>query len=61
MKSDLEIAQAAKLKPIVELAGELGLRDEEVEPYGRYKAKVNLGVLERLRDRPNGKYIDVTG
>lgn len=60
MLSDLEIAQRARLLPISELARELGLTDDEVEPYGRYKAKVGLAVLERLRDRPNGKYIDVT-
>ncbi|MBI2460905.1 MAG: formate--tetrahydrofolate ligase [Candidatus Rokubacteria bacterium] len=60
MLSDLEIAQRASMRPIVEIAGALGLAEEEVEPYGRYKAKVALSVLERLRDRPNGKYIDVT-
>ncbi|HIC95896.1 TPA: formate--tetrahydrofolate ligase, partial [Candidatus Bipolaricaulota bacterium] len=58
--SDLEIAQAAKLKPIVELAREVGILEEELEPYGRYKAKVHLEIRERLKDRPNGKYIDVT-
>ena len=58
--SDLDIAQAAKMKPIAEIAAELGLLEDEVEPYGKYKAKVTLDVLERLKDRPNGKYIDVT-
>jgi len=58
--SDLEIAQAATLKPILELAQEIGLQAEEIVPYGWNKAKVRLSVLERLRDRPNGKYIDVT-
>jgi len=58
--SDLEIAQAAKMKPIMEIAEGLGLLEDEVEPYGKYKAKVNLSVLERLKDRPNGKLIDVT-
>lgn len=58
--SDLEIAQAAKLKPILELAREVGISEEELEPYGRYKAKVHLEIRERLKDRPNGKYIDVT-
>ncbi|MEE9201535.1 MAG: formate--tetrahydrofolate ligase [Candidatus Brocadiales bacterium] len=58
--SDIEIAQAAKLKPIQEIAGELGIQDDELELYGKYKAKINLSVLERLKKRPNGKYIDVT-
>jgi formyltetrahydrofolate synthetase len=58
--SDLEIAQAAKLKPILELAREVGILEEELEPYGWYKAKVHLEIRERLKDRPNGKYIDVT-
>jgi formate--tetrahydrofolate ligase len=60
MPSSLEIAQSATLRPIAELAAEIGLEDEEVELYGRYKAKVALSVLDRLRDRPNGKLIGVT-
>ena len=60
MLSDLEIAQAAKMKPITEIAANLGLLEDELEPYGKYKAKVSLDVLQRLKDRPNGKYIDVT-
>jgi formate--tetrahydrofolate ligase len=60
MPSSLEIAQAATLRPIAEIAAELGLEDDEVELYGRYKAKVSLGVLDRLADRPDGKLIDVT-
>ena len=60
MLSDLEIAQAAKMKPIVEIADSLGIEDEELELYGKYKAKVSLDVLERLKDKPDGKYIDVT-
>ncbi len=58
--ADIEIAQQAHLKPITELAEELGLQPNEIELYGPYKAKVKLEVLERLRDVPNGKYIDVT-
>ena len=58
--SDLEIAQAAKLKPIAEIASGMGLLDDELELYGKYKAKVSLSVLERLKDKPDGKYIDVT-
>ncbi|HZQ66218.1 MAG TPA: formate--tetrahydrofolate ligase [Gaiellaceae bacterium] len=60
MPSSLEIAQQATLRPIQEIAAGIGLLDDEVEPYGRYKAKVDLSVLERLRDRPNGKLIGVT-
>lgn len=58
--SDIEIAQEATLKPIMQIAEELGLLPEEIEFYGKYKAKVHLAVRERLADRPNGKYIDVT-
>lgn len=58
--SDIEIAQEAKLKPVTQIADELGLLDEELELYGNYKAKVRLEVLDRLKDVPNGKYIDVT-
>ncbi len=58
--SDIEIAQEAKLKPILQIAEEVGLLPEELELYGNYKAKVRLEVLERLKDVPDGKYIDVT-
>jgi formyltetrahydrofolate synthetase len=58
--SDLEIAQEATLKPISQIAEEIGLLPEELLLYGPYKAKVKLSVLERLADRPNGKYVDVT-
>jgi len=58
--SDLEIAQSAKLKPIGEIAKAIGINDEELLPYGKTKAKVSLGILERLKDEPDGKYIDVT-
>ncbi|MFQ5434658.1 MAG: formate--tetrahydrofolate ligase, partial [Anaerolineae bacterium] len=58
--SDIEIAQEATLKPIALIAKELGLQPEELELYGEHKAKVRLSVRDRLADRPNGKYIDVT-
>jgi methylenetetrahydrofolate dehydrogenase (NADP+)/methenyltetrahydrofolate cyclohydrolase/formyltetrahydrofolate synthetase len=58
--SDLEIAQAAKLKPILEIAELLGLTEDDLDLYGKYKAKIHLDVLEKFKDRPNGKYIDVT-
>ena len=58
--SDIDIAQAAKLRPIQEIAEEAGLKAGELELYGRYKAKVHLEVLGRLEKRKPGKYIDVT-
>ena len=58
--SDLEIAQAAKPKAITQVAEELGILEDELEPHGKWKAKVNLKILDRLADRPSGKYIDVT-
>ena len=60
MPSSLEIAQAATLRPILDVAADAGLLPEEVEPYGRYKAKVDLTVIERLADRPDAKLINVT-
>lgn len=61
MKSSLEIAQDHDLRPIETIASELGLRAHEVEPYGRYKAKINLDALERLGSAPDGKVVCVTG
>jgi len=58
--SDLEIAQAATPKPIEQIATNLGLLKEELEPHGTWKAKIKLTVLDRLAERPSGKYIDVT-
>lgn len=58
--SDIDIAQESDIKPISLVAEELGLLPEELEMYGPYKAKVNLTVLERLKDAPDGKYVDVT-
>jgi formate--tetrahydrofolate ligase len=60
MPSSLEIAQSAVLRPIDELAGELGLLPEEVDLYGRFKAKIDLSVLDRLVANPDAKLIDVT-
>lgn len=60
MKSDIEIAQASEMKHIREIAEEVGLDEEYLELYGNYKAKVKLEVLENFKDKPNGKYIDVT-
>ncbi|MCX7839726.1 MAG: formate--tetrahydrofolate ligase [Anaerolineae bacterium] len=58
--SDIEIAQACKLKPILQVAEEIGLKEKELELFGQYKAKVHLEVRDRLKRRKNGKYVDVT-
>ncbi|MBL8057929.1 MAG: formate--tetrahydrofolate ligase [Anaerolineales bacterium] len=58
--SDIEIAQAGKLKLISQVAAEAGLKPSELVLYGDHKAKVKLEVLRRLAKRPNGYYIDVT-
>lgn len=60
MKSDIEIAREAKMKPIVEIAREIGIPEDMVENYGKYKAKISLDILDYLRDRPRGKYVVVT-
>jgi len=60
-KSDIEIAQAAAMRPIAEVAREkLGIPDEAVSPYGKYKAKISLDYVRALCDRPNGKLVLVT-
>src|SRR5512145_997462 len=60
-KSDIEIARAAKMRPIIELGRErLGLKAEDLEPYGHYKAKLSLSVMDQVKDRPEGKLILVT-
>jgi formate--tetrahydrofolate ligase len=61
MPSSLEIAQAARLRPIAPFAEELGLTPDEVEPYGRYKAKIGLDALDRLSGTAQGKLICVAG
>ena len=58
--SDIKIAQAATLRPVLEVAKDVGLMEDDLDLHGKYKAKVHLDVLDRLADRPNGKYIDVT-
>ena len=58
--SDIEIAQEVELKPITKLIEEIGLMEDEIDLHGKYLAKVHLEVLDRLKDVPNGKYIDVT-
>ncbi|MDR1650123.1 MAG: formate--tetrahydrofolate ligase, partial [Synergistaceae bacterium] len=58
--SDIAIAQAAKMRPIVEIAKNLGIDEEELELYGKYKAKIVPGVYKRLADKPDGKLVLVT-
>ena len=59
--SDLDIARSVTPRPIVDVARELGLRDDEIEPYGSVKAKITLAAIERLEaERPRGKYVLVT-
>lgn len=58
--SDIQVAQAAELRPILDIAKEVGLHEDELELYGNYKAKVHLEVRDRLKNHPQGKYIDVT-
>ena len=60
MKTDVEIAQEAEMQPIVEIAKELGLSDDDLELYGKYKAKIATEVWLRLKDRPDGKLVLVT-
>lgn len=60
MRSDIEIAQETKLLPITEIAKKLKLQEEELELYGRYKAKINESAFARLADRSDGKLILVT-
>jgi formate--tetrahydrofolate ligase len=60
MKGGLQIAQEAALRPIAEVAAEAGILEEELEPFGRYRAKVSLSILERLADTPDGKLIITT-
>jgi len=60
MSTDIEIAQQAKLQPIVDIAKGLGIREEELEAYGRYKAKVSLDVLDRLKGGKDGRLVLVT-
>ena len=60
MKSDIEIAQEAVMKPITEIAAKLGLEPEDLELYGKYKAKISEDYLKKIQDRPNGKLILMT-
>src|SRR5262245_2492221 len=58
--SDLDIARAYQPRPVQEIAQHLGLSPDELHPYGRHKGKISLSSLERLKDKPRGRYILVT-
>lgn len=60
MLSDIEIAQKAHMLPITEIAGKLGIGEEDIELYGRYKAKLSMDLIKRVQDKPDGKLILVT-
>ena len=60
MKTDIQIAQEAKMENILNIATKIGLSEDDIEMYGKYKAKVNLDVLEKSKDKKDGKLILVT-
>ena len=60
MQSDVEIAQAAQLLPITEVAAQVGISEDELEPYGRYKAKLTPPLWDRIKDQPDGRLVLVT-
>ena len=60
MKSDIQIAQEAEMLPIKEVAEKLGIGEDDLELYGKYKAKLSDELIERVKDQPDGKLILVT-
>ncbi|QZY56069.1 formate--tetrahydrofolate ligase [Crassaminicella profunda] len=60
MKTDIQIAQEAKMLPILEIGKQIGLKEDDLELYGKYKAKISLDVYKRLEDKPDGKLVLVT-
>ncbi|MGE5381176.1 MAG: formate--tetrahydrofolate ligase [Methylocystaceae bacterium] len=59
-KSDIEIAQEAKMLPVIQIAAQLGLTEEDLELYGKYKAKISMEAIEKLKSNPDGKLVLVT-
>lgn len=59
--SDIEISRSVEPKPITEIAEDLDLTQSDFEPYGRHKGKIDLSILDRLKDRKNGRYVLVAG
>jgi formate--tetrahydrofolate ligase len=57
VRSDIDIAQAATLKPISEIAARLGIPEDVLDTYGRHKAKISLEFIDSLKERKNGKLI----
>jgi formate--tetrahydrofolate ligase len=60
MKGDLEISQSIDMRPIADIATDIGILDDEVHPFGRYKAKISLSLLDRMKDRKDGKLVLIT-
>lgn len=60
MKTDIQIAQEAQMLPITEVAGKIGITPDELESYGKYKAKLSYDLMEKLENKPNGKLVLVT-
>ena len=60
MLTDVQIAQGAQMKPIKEIADQLGLSEDDLELYGKYKAKISLETIEKVKEREDGKLILVT-
>lgn len=60
LKTDIQIAQEAKMKPIGEIASSIGVAEDDLEYYGKYKAKISADVWQRVKDNPDGKLILVT-
>ena len=60
MKSDIQIAQEAKMEPIKDIAEKLGLCEDDIEYYGKYKCKISLDVYNKVKDNENGKLVLVT-
>ena len=60
MLTDVEIAQSAKMKPIVEVAQKVGLDEDDLELYGKYKAKISLNIMKDLRNKEDGKLVLIT-
>ena len=60
MKADIQIAQETEMQPISQVAASYGINEEELELYGKYKAKLSDELWERVKDRPDGKLVLVT-
>ena len=60
MKSDIQIAQEAKMLPIMKIAEKLNIHEDDVEMYGKYKAKLSLDIINKNKDKKDGKLVLVT-